>query len=160
MIAAGVMLYRDDTGKTQAEKLAHRVRILRGRPALGAFLVVMFAVVNVAYFGYGSGFAAIRASKAATSVRVPWPIGRRSTTPTGSTRRRGSRVRSSPASGPVGRVPSRAGPTSTRPPTVAGAGEPPAGEPARAAVRQRRSAAPRSTLSRPAGGRRAARSCG
>ena len=49
MIAAGVLLYRDDTGKTQAEKLAQRVRILRGRPALGTFLV-MFAVVNVAYF--------------------------------------------------------------------------------------------------------------
>ncbi len=72
MIAAGVMLYRDDTGKTQAEKLAHRVRILRGRPALGTFLV-MFAVVNVAYFAYGAGFAAIRASKAATSVACPWP---------------------------------------------------------------------------------------
>lgn len=72
MIAAGVMLYRDDTGKTQAEKLAHRVRVLRGRPALGTFLV-MFAVVNVAYFGYGAGFGAIRASKAATSVACPWP---------------------------------------------------------------------------------------
>jgi len=72
MIAAGVMLYRDDTGRTQAEKLAHRITVLRARPALGTFLV-MFAVVNVAYFGYGTGFAIIRASKATTSVACPWP---------------------------------------------------------------------------------------
>ena len=32
MIPAGVLLYRDDTGKTQAEKLAQRVRALP-RPA-------------------------------------------------------------------------------------------------------------------------------
>jgi Spirocyclase AveC-like len=73
MIAAGVLLYRDDTGRTQAEKLAQRVRVFRTRPALGTFLV-MFAVVNVAYFGYGAGFAIIRASKAATSVACPWPF--------------------------------------------------------------------------------------
>jgi hypothetical protein len=72
MVAAGVMLYRDDTGRTQAEKLAHRITVLRTRPALGTFLV-MFAVVNVAYVGYGTGFAIIRASKAATSVACPWP---------------------------------------------------------------------------------------
>jgi Spirocyclase AveC-like len=72
MIAAGVLLYRDDTGRTQAERLSYRVRPLRGRPALGTFLV-MFAIVNVAYFAYGAGFAAIRASKAATSVACPWP---------------------------------------------------------------------------------------
>ena len=57
MIPAGVLLYRDDTGRTQAEKLAQRVRLFRSRPALGTFLV-MFAVINVAYFfGYGGGFA-------------------------------------------------------------------------------------------------------
>jgi hypothetical protein len=72
MIAAGVLLYRDDTGRTQAEKLGQRIRAFRTRPALGAFLV-MFAVVNVAYFGYGAGFAIIRASGAATSVACPWP---------------------------------------------------------------------------------------
>jgi hypothetical protein len=72
MIAAGVLLYRDDTGRTQAEKLAQRIRALRTRPALGTFLV-MFAIVNVAYFGYGAGFAIIRASGAATSVACPWP---------------------------------------------------------------------------------------
>ena len=72
MIAAGVLLYRDDTGRTQAEKLALRIRRLRARPALGTFLV-MFTIVNVAYFGYGAGFALIRATKAATSVACPWP---------------------------------------------------------------------------------------
>jgi hypothetical protein len=73
MIPAGVLLYRDDTGKTQAEKLAPRVRWFRTRPALGTFLV-MFAIINVAYFAYGAGYAAIRASKAATSVACPWPF--------------------------------------------------------------------------------------
>jgi hypothetical protein len=33
----------------------------------------MFVIVNVAYFGYGAGFAVIRASGAATSVACPWP---------------------------------------------------------------------------------------
>jgi Spirocyclase AveC-like len=73
MIVAGVLLYRDDTGRAQAEKLAHRVRVFRSRPALGTF-VVMFAIVNVAYFAYGAGFAIIRATKAATSVACPWPF--------------------------------------------------------------------------------------
>jgi hypothetical protein len=73
MIPAGVLLYRDDTGRSQAEKLAQRVRPLRSRPALGAF-AVMFAIVNVAYFCYGAGFAIIRDTKAATSVACPWPF--------------------------------------------------------------------------------------
>ena len=42
MIPAGVLLYRDDTGRTVAEKLAQRVRLFRTRPALGTF-AVMFA---------------------------------------------------------------------------------------------------------------------
>ena len=74
MIPAGVLLYRDDTGRTQAEKLAQRVRFLRGRPATGAF-AVMFVVINAAYFFlYGGGFALIRASGAATSVACPYPF--------------------------------------------------------------------------------------
>jgi hypothetical protein len=73
MIPAGVLLYRDDTGRTQAEKLAHRVRAFQGRPALGTF-IVMFAVLNVAYVGYGAAYAAIRISGAATSVACPWPF--------------------------------------------------------------------------------------
>jgi hypothetical protein len=72
MIPAGVLLYRDDTGRTQAEKLAQRVRGFRSRPALGTFLV-MFAILNVGYFAYIGAFAAIRASGAATSVACPWP---------------------------------------------------------------------------------------
>jgi hypothetical protein len=73
MIPAGVLLYRDDTGKTQAEKLALKVRWFRSRPALGTFLV-MFAIINVAYFAYGAGYALIRDTKAATSVACPWPF--------------------------------------------------------------------------------------
>jgi hypothetical protein len=73
MIPAGVMLYKDDTGKTQAEKLAQKARVLRSRPALGAF-VVMFAVINVGYFMYGGAFATIRATRSATSVACPYPF--------------------------------------------------------------------------------------
>jgi len=73
MIPAGVLLYRDDTGRTVAEKLAQRVRAFRLRPALGAF-AVMFAILNACYlFLYGGGFALIRASGAATSVACPYP---------------------------------------------------------------------------------------
>jgi len=72
MIPAGVLLYRDDTGRTQAEKLAQRVRAFRGRPALGTFLV-MFAILNVAYLCYGAAYAVIRVTGSATSVACPWP---------------------------------------------------------------------------------------
>ena len=73
MIPAGVLLYRDDTGRTQAEKLARRVRVFRLRPALGTF-VVMFAAVNLAYFFlYGGGFALMRDTRSASSVACPWP---------------------------------------------------------------------------------------
>jgi hypothetical protein len=72
MIPAGVLCHRDDTGRTQAEKLAQRFRWLPKRPALGTFLM-MFAILNVAYFVYGAGFAAIRASGLATSVACPYP---------------------------------------------------------------------------------------
>lgn len=73
MIPAGVLLYRDDTGRTQAEKLAQRVRGFRTRPALGTFLV-MFAIVNVAYFCYGGAYALLRDTKLTTSVACPWPF--------------------------------------------------------------------------------------
>jgi Spirocyclase AveC-like len=73
MIPAGVLLYRDDTGRTVAEKLAQRIRFFRGRQALGTF-IVMFAILNACYlFLYGGSFAIIRASGAATSVACPWP---------------------------------------------------------------------------------------
>jgi hypothetical protein len=73
MIPAGVLCYRDDTGRTQAEKLARRLPWLHGRPALATFLV-MAGVLNIAYLFYGGGFAAIRASKLATSVACPYPF--------------------------------------------------------------------------------------
>jgi hypothetical protein len=72
MIPAGVLLYRDDTGRTVAEKLAQRVRIFASRPLLGVF-AVMFVLINVAYFGYGLGFAVIKWTRTATSVACPWP---------------------------------------------------------------------------------------
>ena len=73
MIPAGVLLYRDDTGRTVAEKLAQRLRFLRGRPALGTFLV-MFGILSACYLVlYGGSFAAIRGSGAATSVACTYP---------------------------------------------------------------------------------------
>jgi hypothetical protein len=74
MIPAGVLLYRDDTGKTEAEKLAMRIRwrVFRGRPATATF-AVMFAILMVAYSLYGLGYAVIRWSGAATSVACPYP---------------------------------------------------------------------------------------
>jgi hypothetical protein len=74
MIPAAVLLYRDDTGRTVAEKLAQRLRFrsLQSRPALATF-VVIFGILNLAYAGYGLGFAAIRWSRLATSVACPYP---------------------------------------------------------------------------------------
>jgi len=72
MIPAALLCYRDDSGRTQAEKLANKIKAFRGRPALGTF-AVMFAILNVAYFCYGGGFAIIKWSKAATSVACPYP---------------------------------------------------------------------------------------
>jgi len=72
MIPAGVLLFRDDTGRTVAEKLAQRARIFAGRPTLGMF-VVMFVIINIAYVGYGTGFAIIKWTRTATSVACPWP---------------------------------------------------------------------------------------
>src|SRR5262249_23893705 len=71
MIPAGLLLYRDDTGRTQAEKLAQRVRAFRGPEGLGIFAWGL-AIVKVAYFCYGGGFAIIRDPGAATSVACPW----------------------------------------------------------------------------------------
>jgi hypothetical protein len=74
MIPAGVLLYRDDTGRTVAEKLGQRVRAFRGREVLGTF-VAMFLILNAAYFFlYGGSFGIIRGSGAATSVACPWPF--------------------------------------------------------------------------------------
>ena len=72
MIPAGVLLYRDDTGRTVAEKLARRARIFPGRPTLAMF-TVMFVLINLAYFAYGTGFAIVKWTRTATSVACPWP---------------------------------------------------------------------------------------
>ena len=72
MVPAAILCYRDDTGKSVAEKLAAKAKIFPSRPVLGTFLV-MFAIINVSYFAYGAWFAAIKVSKAATSVACPWP---------------------------------------------------------------------------------------
>jgi Spirocyclase AveC-like len=72
MITAGVLLYRDDTGHTVAEKLAQRARIFPNRPALGMF-AVMLVIMNIAYLGYFASVDVIRATKIATSVACPWP---------------------------------------------------------------------------------------
>jgi hypothetical protein len=35
--------------------------------------VVMFVIINIAYFAYGTGFAIIKWTRIATSVACPWP---------------------------------------------------------------------------------------
>jgi Spirocyclase AveC-like len=72
MIPAGILVYRDDTGRTVAEKLAQRARLFPSHPRL-AMLIVMFIIINVAYFAYGAGFTIIRMSGTAISVACPWP---------------------------------------------------------------------------------------
>src|ERR1700753_3305299 len=52
MIPAAAMIYRDDTGRTVAERLARRADILASRAALGSF-VVMRVSVNLAFMTYG-----------------------------------------------------------------------------------------------------------
>ncbi|WP_435831416.1 spirocyclase AveC family protein [Nocardia aurea] len=72
MIPAGVLIFRDDTGRTVAEKLAQRAKIFAGRPFVG-MVIVMFVTMNVSYFVYGGWFAVIKWTRAATSVACPWP---------------------------------------------------------------------------------------
>jgi hypothetical protein len=73
MIPAAVMIYRDDSGRTVAAKLAQRAKVFTRRPTLGSF-VVMLVVVNVAFMIYGVTYTAVtRWSGAATSVICPWP---------------------------------------------------------------------------------------
>jgi uncharacterized protein DUF5135 len=72
MIPAGILCYRDDTGRSQAEKLAQRLRWFPNRPALATFLV-MALILNLSYFVYGAGFGIIRATQLATSVACPYP---------------------------------------------------------------------------------------
>lgn len=72
MIPAGVLIYRDDTGRTVAEKLAQRARIFPTRPFVG-MVIVMFVIMNFSYFVYGGWFTVIKWTHTATSVACPWP---------------------------------------------------------------------------------------
>jgi len=72
MVPAAILCYRDDTGKSVAEKLSAKARLFPTKPVLGTFLV-MFVIINVSYFAYGAWFAVIKASGAATAVACPWP---------------------------------------------------------------------------------------
>jgi hypothetical protein len=72
MIPAAVLLYRDDTGRTVAEKLAQRLWFAGKRPALATF-TMMFGILMVAYSLYGLGFAVIKWTRTATSVACPYP---------------------------------------------------------------------------------------
>jgi hypothetical protein len=71
MIPAAVLLYRDDTGRTVAEKLTRRARIFDKWPTLGMF-VVMTVFVNVAYFVYGGAYQLIKVTRFASVVSCPW----------------------------------------------------------------------------------------
>ncbi len=72
MIPASVLLYRDDTGRSQADKLAQRLRLHARRPNLANFLL-MAIVLNVAMIMFSSAFWLVRATGAASSVACPWP---------------------------------------------------------------------------------------
>jgi hypothetical protein len=72
MIPASILLYRDDTGKSQAEKIARRLRLHARRPKLATFLV-MALVLNIAMVSFSSAFWLVRATGAASTVACPWP---------------------------------------------------------------------------------------
>ena len=72
MIPAGILVYRDDTGRSVSEKLAKRAHLFPTRPALGSFMV-MLIIVNVFYLVYGLAFASFKWTGIATSVACPWP---------------------------------------------------------------------------------------
>ena len=75
MIPAAILVYRDDTGKSVAEKLAAKAKLFPTKPVLGTFLV-MFAIINVSYFAYGGWFWAIKASGAGDVGRLPVAVSR------------------------------------------------------------------------------------
>ncbi|WP_280364911.1 spirocyclase AveC family protein [Nocardia wallacei] len=72
MIPASLLLYRDDTGRTQAEKIARRFGFHARHPRLATFLVMAVAL-SVAMFGFSTSFWAVRATGAASTVACPWP---------------------------------------------------------------------------------------
>ncbi|MEB3068197.1 spirocyclase AveC family protein [[Mycobacterium] vasticus] len=72
MIPASVLLYRDDRGKSQAEKLSERLPLHSRRPNLATFLV-MALILNISMITFSSAFWLARTTGAATSVACPWP---------------------------------------------------------------------------------------
>ena len=113
MIPAGVLLYRDDTGRTQAEKLAQRIRTyrpFRGRPALPPSPSCSPSSTSPT-----SATAAASPSSGSPGRRPRLPVRgpspkRRCTTRRVSTPRPDSRVRTWPVSGTVGNLLNRDGP--------------------------------------------------
>lgn len=72
MIPASILLYRDDTGESQAQKIAQRLGLHARRPNLATFLV-MVLVLNVAMISFSSAFWLARTTGAASTVACPWP---------------------------------------------------------------------------------------
>ncbi|WP_280269010.1 spirocyclase AveC family protein [Nocardia wallacei] len=72
MIPASLLLYRDDTGRSQAEKIARRFGFHGRHPKLATFLVMAVAL-NIAMFGFSTSFWVVRATGAASTVACPWP---------------------------------------------------------------------------------------
>lgn len=72
MIPAALLLYRDDTGKSQAERLAQRLKLYKSRPATATF-IVMALILNLSFMGFISAFYIVRVTGLATSVACPWP---------------------------------------------------------------------------------------
>ncbi len=73
MIPAAVLVYRDDTGKTVAEKLAQRFKLFATAPGTGDLPHDVRHPTASPTRGYGLGFAVIRWTKSATSVACPFP---------------------------------------------------------------------------------------
>lgn len=72
MIAASVLLYRDDTGKSQADQLAQRLRLHARYPKFATF-AVMVLVLNIAMITFSSTFWLVRVTGLASNVACPWP---------------------------------------------------------------------------------------
>ena len=71
MVPAAILCYRDDTGKSVAEKLAAKAKVFPTKPVLGTFLV-MFAIINVSYFAYGG--VVLRLSRPVVRRRRRMPV--------------------------------------------------------------------------------------
>lgn len=70
MIPASVLLYRDDTGKSQAEKIAQRFRLHAKRPTLATFLVMLVTITTAMMtFSLRSGSSAPRVPRTPLPVR-------------------------------------------------------------------------------------------